>query len=569
MLLRLPRELEAAHEAELAAWRERRGTERLFARDAALWTGGDEARWLGWLDAPEASLARLDLWRELAAESGAGGYDHFVLLGMGGSSLAAEVFREVFGRRPGHPEPVVLDSTDPDQIHAVERRVDPRRALVVVASKSGSTLEPSLLAARFLERWQEELGGLAGRHFLAVTDPGSKLEAEARARRFRRVIAGEPTVGGRFSALSPFGMVPAALQGLDVEAILDGALAAAIDARRPAPAEGAAVRLGLLLGAAARRGIDKLTLLAAPELAVFGTWLEQLVAESTGKLGRAILPIDGERPATRTDRYGADRLFVALRFAGALDDVAEAALAALAAERRPIVEIDLASRELLGAEMYRWEIATAVAGAVLGLHPFDQPDVESAKVEARRLTAAVEATGALPDETPLCSHGPFTFFADAELAARVGPGAGAPELLAAHLGRLADGDYFALLAFLEMCERHARPLERLRHRVRDAAGVATTLGFGPRFLHSTGQAHKGGPSSGLFLQVTADPRDDLPVPGQRLTFGQVLAAQARGDFEVLRARGRRALRVHLAGDPGAGLERLDAAVAEALSRISR
>ena len=567
MLLRLPRELEAAHEAELARWRGRRGTERLFARDAALWTGGDEARWLGWLDAPEASLARLGLWRELAAEARSGGVDHFVLLGMGGSSLAAEVFRQVFGRVAGHPEPIVLDSTDPDQLHAVERRIDPRRTLVVVASKSGSTLEPSLLLARFLERFGEELGGRVGRHFVAVTDPGSRLEAEARERGFRHVVGGEPTVGGRFSALSPFGMVPAALQGLDVEGLLRGALEAAIDCRRPAPAEGAAVRLGLLLGAAAARGIDKLTLFAAPELGVFGAWLEQLIAESTGKSGRAILPIDGERPAL-PERYGGDRLFVALRFRGALEEVAESALAALAAAQRPIVELDLAEREQLGAEMYRWEIATAVAGALLGLHPFDQPDVESAKIEAKKLTAAVEATGALPAEAPLASDGPLAFFADAELAGRVAAGASAVEVLAAHLGRLAAGDYFALLAFLEMSERSALPLDRLRHRVRDATRVATTLGFGPRFLHSTGQAHKGGPDSGLFLQVTADPRDDLAVPGQRLSFGQVIAAQARGDFEVLRARGRRALRVHLGGDPVAGLERLDAAVAAALARLA-
>ena len=564
MLLRLPRELEAAHEAALSAWRARRGTERLFARDAALWTGGDEARWLGWLDAPEASLARLDLWRELAREARAGDFDQVVLLGMGGSSLAAEVFRQVFGRRPGYPETIVLDSTDPDQIRAVEQRSDPARTLVVVASKSGSTLEPSLLLARFAETVGAGAG--AGGRFVAVTDPGSKLEAEARARGFRHIVAGEPTIGGRFSALSPFGMVPAALAGVDVEALLGLALEAAIDARRPAPAEGSAVRLGLLLGAAARRGIDKLTLVAAPELAAFGAWLEQLIAESTGKRGRAVLPFDGERLA-EPERYGDDRLFVALRLGGALADGDEAALAALAAARRPIVELDCPTREHLGAEMYRWEIATAVAGAELGVHPFDQPDVEAAKIEAKKLTAAVEATGALPYEAPLAVDGPLSFFADAAFAARLGPGADAVGVLTAHLARLVPGDYFALLAFLEMSEPHRALLDRLRHRVRDRVRVAASLGFGPRFLHSTGQAHKGGPATGLFLQVTADPRQDLPVPGQALTFGQVIAAQARGDFEVLCARGRRALRVHLGGDPAAGLERLDAAVARALGAL--
>ncbi len=564
MLARLPIELERQLEQALAEWRQRRGTERLFARDASLWSGGDEDRWLGWLDAPEASLSRLGLWRELADEARADGAESFLLLGMGGSSLGAEVQRRVFGRRAGYPEPLVLDSTDPDQIRAVDRRIEPERTLVVVASKSGSTLEPSLLLAHFHEQFRRQLGGRAGSRFLAVTDPGSKLAAEARERGFRRVVLGEPTIGGRFSALSAFGLVPAALQGLEVERLLRRALEAAVDARRAEPEENPAVRLGLLLGVAAAAGIDKLTLVPAPELASFGTWLEQLIAESTGKSGRAVLPIDGEHLAD-SDRYGGDRLFVALRYRGQLGALDEEALAALAAERRPIVELDVDQREALGAEMYRWEIATAVAGAWLGVHPFDQPDVEAAKVEARKLTAAVEATGALPLESPLATAGPLSFFADAGLARGLEPGVSPVELMRRHLARLAPGDYFALLAFLEASDRHETILQRLRHRVRDRRRVATSLGFGPRFLHSTGQAHKGGPASGLFLQITADPLDDLPVPGQRLTFGQVIAAQARGDFEVLRARGRRALRVHVAGDPVEGLERLDALAAQALA----
>lgn len=566
MQIRLPAELQEADRAAVAAWRAAHGTQRLFARDATLWSGADEARWLGWLDAPEASLARLELWQELAELGRGGEFDHFVLLGMGGSSLGAEVLRSVFEPAPGYPLPIVLDSTDPDQIRAVEARIDPARTLVVVASKSGSTLEPSLLAARFLEIVGRPAGERAGDRFVAITDPGSKLEAMARERRFRRVISGEPTIGGRFSVLSPFGMVPAALQGVDVGDFLDAALIAAIECRRPDPDRNPAVRLGLALGAAASVGVDKLTLVAAPELETFGAWLEQLIAESTGKQGRAVLPFDGERLG-ETCCYGRDRLFVALRFAGELDERDEAALAALAAERWPIVEIDLPRREELGAAMYRWEIATAVAGARLGVDPFDQPDVESAKVEARKLTAALEATGELPAETALASDGDLEFFADAELAAALPAGASAADVLAAHLSRLRAGDYFATLAFLEMSPKNAAPLQRLRHRVRDAARVATSLGFGPRYLHSTGQAHKGGPASGLFLVVTAEPREDLAVPGQRATFGQVIAAQARGDFEVLRSRGRRALRVHLAGGTRAGgLERLDAAVAEALRR---
>ncbi len=566
MRLRLPIELQRADEAAVAAWRAARGTERLFARDPTLWTGADEHRWLGWLDAPEASLARLELWAALAEDARSGAFDDVLLLGMGGSSLGAEVLRALLGRAPGHPELHVLDSTDPDQIRAIERRIDPARTLVVVASKSGSTLEPSLLAARFLEVVGEALGARAGERFVAITDPGSKLEAEARARGFRRLVTGEPTVGGRFSVLSPFGMVPAALLGIDVGELLDAALIAAIECRRPEPNENRAVRLGLLLATAARAGIDKLTLVAAPELAPLGGWLEQLIAESTGKSGHAILPIAGE-PLGEPRVYGDDRLFVALRFRGELGERDEAALGALAAERRPIVEIDLERREEIGAQMYKWEVATAVAGARLGVNPFDQPDVEAAKVEARKLTAAIEASGALPDETPVAEAAGLAFFADPSLAAELGSGASAADVLAAHLGRLGPGDYFAALAFLEMSEATAAPLERLRHRVRDRARVATSLGFGPRYLHSTGQAHKGGPASGLFLLVTADPQGDLAVPGQRLTFGQVIAAQARGDFEVLRARGRRCLRVHLSGgDPAAALERLDAEVARALAR---
>lgn len=492
MRLRLPVGLQEVDRAAVESWRRERGTERLFARDASVWTGGGEARWLGWLDAPEASLARIEIWRKLAEDARSGAFDHFVLLGMGGSSLGAEVLRTVFDPVPGHPLPIVLDSTDPDQVRAVEERIDPARTLVVVASKSGSTLEPSLLAARFLEVIGDAVGGEVGSRFVAVTDPGSKLETLARERGFRHVVLGEPTIGGRFSVLSPFGLVPAALQGIDVGAFLDAALVAAIECRRPDPDRNPAVRLGLLLGAAAGVGVDKLTIVAAPELETFGAWLEQLVAESTGKQGRAVLPLDGETLAA-PDAYGDDRLFVALRFAGALDDRDEAALSALAAERRPIVELDVERREELGAAMYRWEVATAVAGAVLRVDPFDQPDVEAAKVEARKLTAALEATGELPEETPTATDGEFAFFADPELAAVLPAGAGADEVLAAHLRRAESGDYLALLAFLEMSKRTEAPLRRLRHRVRNRLRIATSLGFGPRYLHSTGQAHKGGP----------------------------------------------------------------------------
>jgi glucose-6-phosphate isomerase len=562
--LRAPSAL-AGRVAEAARrWDGEGGTRRLWEKDASLWTGGDEGKWLGWLDAIEAGRALLPSLASIAAGVRRDGVTHALLLGMGGSSLCPEVLARTFGRQPGFPEFHVLDSTVPSQVAALEGRVDLDRTLVIVASKSGSTLEPSAFQQYFFARAAASRGPAeAARRFVAITDPGSKLEAQATAAGYRHIVNGEPTIGGRYSALSPFGLVPAAVMGLDVAAFLDET-ARMVEAIRSAPAAtNPGVSLGLLLGTAAVAGRDKLTLIASPGIAGLGAWLEQLVAESTGKNGQAIVPVDLETPATPAAGgpgvYGDDRIFAYLRLATAPDAAQDAAVAALEAAGAVVVRIDVARPLAIGQEFFRWEIATAVASHVMRLNPFDQPDVEASKIETKALTTAYERDGSLPAESPAVSGGGLEIFADPRTVERLAAAAatGTPEAsLRAHLASLRAGDYVALLAYVEMNARHAGVLQRIRHSIRDRAHVATCVGFGPRFLHSTGQAYKGGSDTGVFLQITADDAIDLAVPGQKYTFGVVKAAQARGDLAVLVERGRRVLRVHLGTDVAAGLETL-------------
>lgn len=553
------------------AWDGSGNTARLWNRDASLWTGADEARWLGWLTAPADIASELLALQSFGAEVRAEGVRHVLLLGMGGSSLCPEVLAETFGQLPGGPRMHVLDSTDPAQVAAVDVSLDLARTLVIVASKSGSTLEPNIFYAYFHQRMVETVGAAeAGRHFVAITDPGSKLETVATREGFRRVFAGVASIGGRYSALSPFGVVPAAAMGLDLARWQSNAAAMAAICRPDRPAAlNPGVSLGLLLGSCAVRGIDKLTLIVSPRVYDLGAWLEQLIAESTGKNGRAIIPVDREALQAPSD-YSHDRVFAYVRLATAPDDAQDAAVEALVAAGRPVVRLDVAEPYALGGEFFRWEIATSVAGAVMGINPFDQPDVEASKIETRKLTSDYEATGSLPAETPAVVDRGLCLFTDAANHAALASAAAsatAAGWLTAHLARLHPGDYFALLAYIPMTHAHEAALSRLRHRVRDAAHVATCLGFGPRFLHSTGQAYKGGPNSGVFLQVTCDDAHDLPVPGARYSFGVVKAAQARGDFQVLVDRQRRALRVHLGADVAAGLETLDRLAADALAAI--
>lgn len=566
----LPRSLSTTVTEALDDWQQHGKVPRLWARDATLWTGTDEAKWLGWLTIIEEQLGAIQTLKDFAAEVKQAGFAHALLLGMGGSSLCPEVLKLTFGRVAGFPELHVLDSTDPAQVLTFESKIDLADTLFIVASKSGTTLEPNIFNQYFYARVKETVGEQeVGRRFIAITDPGSKMQQVAERDRFRRIFFGRPNIGGRYSALSNFGMVPAAAMGLDVERFLTcaRAMAMACGAERHSN-ENPGVVLGAILGAAAQQGRDKLTVVASPGVYDLGAWLEQLVAESTGKNGKALIPVDRESLGS-PDEYGDDRLFAYLRLAGGEDVAQEAALDALERAGHPVVRITLRDAYHLGQEFFRWEIATAVAGALIGINPFDQPDVEASKIETRKLTTEYEQTGTLPAEAPIFEGNGVKLFTDERNAVVLRAAAGGDKSLAAlikaHLNRLGAGDYFALLAYIEMNDAHEAALQEIRHIVRDTRHTATCLGFGPRFLHSTGQAYKGGPNTGVFLQVTCDDARDVPVPGQRYTFGIVKAAQARGDFQVLVERGRRALRVHLGADVGAGLETLRAAVISALS----
>ena len=567
----LPPEFETAVQESLAEWQAHGKMRRLWARDATLWSGRDESQWLGWLGITNGQLAHLDRFTAICEAARTEGISDVLLLGMGGSSLCPEVLKRTFGRLPEFPEMHVLDSTDPAQVRNFERQIDPAATLFIVSSKSGSTLEPAIFKQYFFERAAERLGRQqAGRRFIAITDPGSKLQQIAEMDGFRHVFAGWPDIGGRYSALSDFGLVPAAIMGIDVAKFLDRAdemVSACIPSI--AAEENPGVVLGTILGVGASRfGRDKLTIVASPRLAALGAWLEQLVSESTGKDGKGIIPVDGEALAS-PETYGSDRLFVYVRLRSAPDAAQDQALDALARAGHPVVRLELDDEYDVAQEFFRWEFAAAVAGAILGINPFDQPDVEASKIATRKLTGEYERAGTLPAETPFFSEGQIALFADATNAAlldrAVGTRRSLAGYLAAHVGRLNEGEYFALLAYVEMNDANERTLQAIRIGVRDARRVATCLQFGPRFLHSTGQGFKGGPDTGVFLQITCDDALDLPVPGQSYTFGVVKAAQARGDFQVLAERNRRALRVHLGSDVPGALSALQTAMRAALA----
>ncbi len=565
----LPANISKQLDAAIDDWKIGGKVRRLWARDALLWTGTDEGSWLGWLGITEDQLAHKQHLEDVARDVKAAGFKHALLLGMGGSSLCPEVLKTTFGKIDGFPELFVLDSTDPAQIKAFEKKIDFANTIFIVSSKSGSTLEPNIFKQYFFERVKQVLGdALAGDRFIAITDPGSKLEQIAEAEHFRHIFHGVASIGGRYSALSDFGMVPAAVMGLDAPRFLDRADVMAIACSSCLPVEkNPGVLLGLILGVAARNGRDKLTLITSPGIADFGAWLEQLVAESTGKDGKGIIPVDHE-PLGSPDQYGSDRVFAYIRLDKGADAAQDQAVDALGKAGHPVIRIALSDTYNLGQEMFRWEIATAAAGAVIGINAFNQPDVEASKIATRKLTSEYEAKGSLPAESPFYSENGVDLYTDEKNAAALGSTLNGERSLAgylrAHLNRLKTGDYFALLAYIEMNQPHESDLQSLRTAVRDNKRVATCLGFGPRFLHSTGQAYKGGPNSGVFLQITCDDKADLPVPGQKYTFGIVKAAQARGDFQVLAERGRRALRVHL-HDLERGLQALQSALAKALS----
>ena len=546
----LPGALSAQLDATLADWTTGGKVARLWNKDATLWTNSGEEKWLGWLDVVDQQVANVQQLKDFQSEVKARGFANVLLLGMGGSSLCPEVLQMTFGAPGFH----VLDSTDPAQVKAFEKKVDIANTLFFVSSKSGSTLEPNIFKQYFFDLAKKP------ENFVAITDPGSHMEKVATDDKFWKIFHGLASIGGRYSALSNFGMAPAAAMGLDMDRFLGNAATMVKACKSPAAASNPGVLLGAILGVAGNAGHDKVTIVASPEIHDFGAWLEQLIAESTGKIGKGLIPVDREDLGLPS-AYGTDRVFAYVRLEGAVDAVQEAAIDVLEQNGHIVLRITIADKYQLGAEFFRWEIATAVAGTVLGINTFDQPDVEASKIETKKLTTQYEATGSLPAEEPVFEGEGMKLFPAGALVPREQT---LISYMRAHLDRIGPGDYFGLLAYIEMTAEHEKALQKIRMAIRDRKKVATCLGFGPRFLHSTGQAYKGGPNSGVFLQLTCDDAADLAVPGQRFTFGVVKAAQARGDFAVLAERHRRALRIHLPVDLKSSLELLHDAVVRSI-----
>ena len=544
----------------LQAFDDERFVERLWRHDPTLWKDDTDhkrviANALGWLTVPEAMRGKTGDLAGFAAEVAGDGYTEAVLLGMGGSSLAPEVLRSTFGVAEGYLDLRICDSTDPAAVTAVEQAVDLARTLFIVSSKSGGTTETASFHAYFYQRVREAVGDdQAGRHFVAITDPDTSLHRQALEQRFRAVFLNPPDIGGRYSALSYFGLVPAALTGLDLDRLLAQAAQAAQVCSDGAPArENPALKLGAALGELARKGRDKVTFFLSPSLAAFGAWLEQLLAESTGKEGTGLLPIDGESPGPPAV-YGDDRVFVYVHVSGEHDARTNEALQALAEAGQPTMTLALPDLWDIGGEFLRWEIAVAAAGAVLGIDPFDQPNVQESKDNTKRLLRGYVSDGRLPDVAVPDGRATSVGVGDAAL----------PVALRDLLGAIKADDYVAIQAYVPPSEGNHRILQGVRMLVRDRLGVATTLGYGPRFLHSTGQLHKGGRPNGVFLQLSCGTPHDLEIPGEPYTFGVLKQAQARGDLEALVSRGLRVLHVDLGDDPLPGLTALGGALSELL-----
>jgi glucose-6-phosphate isomerase len=554
---------EAAVQARLDALDKDQFVPRLWRQDPTLWSVDPNVQAeirdaLGWLHAPGTMKESLDDLVRFAAEARTSGFRQVVHMGMGGSSLAPLVFQRTFPRPEEALPLTVLDTTDPATILAVERTVPLAETLFIVASKSGTTAEPLAFGEYFYAKLQGLKGLRAGENFVAVTDPRTPLARMGEERGYRRVFLNFPDIGGRYSALTYFGLVPAILAGVDVAGLLDRALGmvqACVSRARARDNPG--VALGAVMGELARQGRDKVTLLVAEPVASLDMWLEQLIAESTGKAGTGLLPVAGEGlggPGV----YGQDRVFISMSFGDRPDDARERAIAALRRAGHPVVTMQLRDRLDLGQEFFRWEIATATAGAVLGINPFDQPNVQESKDNTNRLLEVVRREGRLPEEAPALVEGPLSLFGDPverTVAAT----------LARFLAQARAGDYVALMAYLTEEPAVDQALRGIRTRLRDGTRLATTLGYGPRFLHSTGQYHKGGPPTGLFLQITAEDIEDAPVPGTPYTFGVFKRAQAMGDLQALRKRGRRVVRIHVGREVLPGLRVLDQAVTAALS----
>ena len=558
--------MQAATDAALDRLQEQSFPRRLWERDATLWKQDPGHQKiirnaLGWLTVPQTMLAQLGAIESFSQEVKGAGFTHQVLLGMGGSSLCPDVCRATFGTRPGFLQLSVLDSTVPASVAAVEDSVDLANTLFVVSSKSGGTTETMSFFQYFYERVRSVKGDRAGENFVAITDPGTSLEKLAKEKNFRRIFPGQADIGGRYSALSNFGMVPAALAGVHVHGLLERAThMAAACAAGVAAKDSPGFILGAAIGQAGLSGRDKITFVVSPTIATFADWVEQLIAESTGKEGKGLVPVAGE-PLRDPAGYGKDRIFVQIKLTSEADEATEAALKALEAAGHPVIRIILHDVLDLGAEFFRWEVATAVAGALLGIDPFDQPNVQESKDNTKSLLAEYRAQGKFPEEKPILESDGLRIYGDAAALGAAPSSVGAA--LTAFLNQARTGDYVALMAYLQPTPEHTVALQSLRSSLRDSARLATTLGYGPRFLHSTGQLHKGGANNGLFIQITADAAGDLPIPGEPYTFAVLNRAQALGDLRSLVSKQRRVLRLHLGADAGAQLARLGRLVQEA------
>ena len=542
---------------------------RIWAKDPTVWhqdPGHQKIirHALGWLTISQEQLSQIVRLQAVAKDIKDAGFKHILLLGMGGSSLCPEVLRMTYGVLAGYPELHVLDSTVPSQVRSFEQNVDLSSTLCIVASKSGSTTEPLAFQKYFFERMRQVVGEKAGGHFVAITDPGSLLEGVATTLKFRHILPGVPEIGGRYSALSNFGIVPAALMGLNIEHFICQAERMRHSCEASVPAQkNPGVVLGVVMGMLAKAGRDKLTFVTSPALWDLGAWLEQLVAESTGKENKGIIPVEGESVGT-PEVYGQDRVFAYIRYEKGADPKQDAAVTELEQAGHPIIRIDVADLMNLGQEFFLWEMATAVAGAVLGINAFDQPNVQESKDYTKAHLETFKKDGKLSETSPLLVDGECQVFADESNAQALKGSSTLDDLVAAHIIRLQSGDYFAMNVYVERTEAVHAIFDRIRMKVRETKHVATTLGYGPRFLHSTGQLHKGGPNSGVFIQVTCDDAEDLDIPDEPYSFGVLKAAQALGDLQSLTSRERRVIRIHVGSDILKGLARLEQAIESAL-----
>jgi glucose-6-phosphate isomerase len=547
---------------QMALMEQKQFSVRLWQKDPTLWKTDPESRTtipkgLGWLDVIEKMEEQLNTLFDFVSEVQTAGFRHVLDMGMGGSTLAPLAIQHIFPTGQKGIPLTVLDTTDPETILKIERQLPMTETLFIIASKSGTTAEN--VAFGEYAKVKALKGTRAGENFVAITDPGTPLVQLARERGFRKTFLNFADIGGRYSALSYFGIVPAALMGVDIAELLGRALRMKHACASCVPAkENPGMALGAVLGALARSGRDKVTLLLPDNLATLGMWLEQLLAESTGKEGTGILPVAGEIPISLSV-YGEDRLFVYLRLKDEVDESLEQGVAALQKAGHPVVTLLMEDRLDLGREFYRWEIATATAGAILGINPFDQPNVQESKDITNRLLEEVRKTGRLSDLSPVLREEPLHFYGTQQRKT-------GEEVLKAFFNQAKTGDYVALQAYLPETLAITEALQGIRMRLRDRLYLPTTLGYGPRFLHSTGQYHKGGPNTGLFLQLTVDAREDAPVPGSPYTFGVLRSAQGLGDFEALQKHGRRVVRIHLGAEPIQGLAALSRELETVLAR---